>query len=129
VNGYPNTFWGWGGEDDELMLRLKEKKLQLVAPQTGTIYDMEQMSIDTKINFLKAHSEWKCNVKREVLNEHATTWQQNGLNTLKYEIESEIVSEDECVTTLMVDVQLNGHWTDTTFNWQDMKSEPQTHRQ
>ena len=21
INGYPNTFWGWGGEDDELQLR------------------------------------------------------------------------------------------------------------
>lgn len=24
INGYPNNFWGWGGEDDELMKRAQE---------------------------------------------------------------------------------------------------------
>ena len=24
LNGYPNNFWGWGGEDDELMKRVSE---------------------------------------------------------------------------------------------------------
>ena len=23
INGFPNTFWGWGGEDDEMYKRLK----------------------------------------------------------------------------------------------------------
>jgi hypothetical protein len=23
INGFPNNFWGWGGEDDEMMKRLK----------------------------------------------------------------------------------------------------------
>ena len=26
MNGYPNNFWGWGGEDDELMNRAKKVK-------------------------------------------------------------------------------------------------------
>jgi predicted glycosyltransferase involved in capsule biosynthesis len=25
INGYPNTFWGWGGEDDELRRRVMDK--------------------------------------------------------------------------------------------------------
>lgn len=34
TNGFPNNFWGWGGEDDELSLRLKEAALMpLVKPQ------------------------------------------------------------------------------------------------
>ena len=24
MNGYPNNFWGWGGEDDEMFKRLTE---------------------------------------------------------------------------------------------------------
>jgi hypothetical protein len=24
INGFPNNFWGWGGEDDELYKRTKE---------------------------------------------------------------------------------------------------------
>jgi predicted glycosyltransferase involved in capsule biosynthesis len=27
INGFPNNFWGWGGEDDELKLRTKEVNL------------------------------------------------------------------------------------------------------
>jgi N-terminal domain of galactosyltransferase len=120
VNGYPNNFWGWGGEDDELMKRIEDTKLQLISPQTGNVYDMEQMDIDTKVNLLRTHTDWKCNVKTEVLAEHTATWKQNGLNSLHYEIESEMVSQDDFVTTLVVNVQLNNHWTDTKLNWQDL---------
>jgi hypothetical protein len=24
INGFPNNFWGWGGEDDEMIKRVKE---------------------------------------------------------------------------------------------------------
>lgn len=24
INGFPNTFWGWGGEDDEMYSRIVE---------------------------------------------------------------------------------------------------------
>lgn len=24
INGFPNTFWGWGGEDDEMYSRIME---------------------------------------------------------------------------------------------------------
>lgn len=24
INGFPNNFWGWGGEDDELSERIRE---------------------------------------------------------------------------------------------------------
>ncbi len=37
MNGYPNNFWGWGGEDDELRKRLKEVGLSSVAPPVGSI--------------------------------------------------------------------------------------------
>lgn len=30
LNGYPNNFWGWGGEDDELMKRVQKVRLQKV---------------------------------------------------------------------------------------------------
>ncbi len=37
MNGYPNNFWGWGGEDDELLKRLKEVGLSSIAPPVGSI--------------------------------------------------------------------------------------------
>ena len=27
VNGYPNNYWGWGGEDDDFLTRIRVKKL------------------------------------------------------------------------------------------------------
>lgn len=32
TNGYPNMFWGWGGEDDALRNRLKRKKISVFQP-------------------------------------------------------------------------------------------------
>lgn len=29
VNGFSNTFWGWGGEDDDMSMRIKMKGLHL----------------------------------------------------------------------------------------------------
>ena len=29
VNGYSNKFWGWGGEDDDMTNRLKQKNLNI----------------------------------------------------------------------------------------------------
>ncbi len=30
INGFPNNFWGWGGEDDELRERSKEVFLYII---------------------------------------------------------------------------------------------------
>ena len=29
VNGFSNKFWGWGGEDDDISNRLRQKKLYI----------------------------------------------------------------------------------------------------
>ena len=33
INGFPNNFWGWGGEDDEMYRRVKLRKLSIDAPK------------------------------------------------------------------------------------------------
>jgi hypothetical protein len=35
INGYPNTFWGWGGEDDELQKRCEKLDIQWEWPAAG----------------------------------------------------------------------------------------------
>ncbi|KAI9922218.1 hypothetical protein PsorP6_000223 [Peronosclerospora sorghi] len=37
VNGFPNNFWGWGGEDNELYSRVVRKKLKVHAPTRRVI--------------------------------------------------------------------------------------------
>jgi hypothetical protein len=32
VNGFSNSYWGWGGEDDDLSLRLIERQMCIVRP-------------------------------------------------------------------------------------------------
>lgn len=49
------------------------------------ILDMEHMNLQQKLAFLKMHSKWKCMNKRELLAEHETTWQTNGLSDLTYQ--------------------------------------------
>lgn len=87
INGFPNTFWGWGGEDDEMQKRCEKRGLKWEWPREGTIRDLESMTIQEKLGVLKEHKEWKCNLKWEALEEHEKTWQQNGLADLRYKEE------------------------------------------
>uniref|UniRef100_A0A7S4M9S3 WW domain-containing protein n=1 Tax=Odontella aurita TaxID=265563 RepID=A0A7S4M9S3_9STRA len=32
INGYPNTFWGWGGEDDEMQKRCEKTNMKWESP-------------------------------------------------------------------------------------------------
>ncbi|KAF5909542.1 beta-1,4-galactosyltransferase 4, partial [Clarias magur] len=32
VNGFPNTYWGWGGEDDDLRIRVQLQGLKIIRP-------------------------------------------------------------------------------------------------
>lgn len=91
--------------------RLERLGIQFDAPTSGTLKDLEEMDIQTKMNFLRQHKTWKCMVKWELKDEHETTWKQNGLADLKYKVLEE-TSLGVNATKITVDVGLNGtHWT------------------
>jgi hypothetical protein len=112
INGYPNTFWGWGGEDDEMQKRLEKLHIKWEWPSTGSLVDLEDMSLSEKLDFLRSNKEWKCMVKWEALEEHETTWKTNGLADLKYTLlETKALDATKKADKLTVDVRLNGtHW-------------------
>lgn len=118
INGYPNTFWGWGGEDDELQNRCQAIGLKWDWPRNGgTLIDLEAMTLHEKLDFLRQHKEWKCMVKWEALEEHAKTWKQNGLVDLTYKVlettplDGKTPPQSSKATKVTVDIKLNGnHW-------------------
>lgn len=105
----------------------------------GSITDLEDMSLDKKLGFLRTHKLWKCMNKTEVLEENKNSKGQNGLTDLHYQVltkeslisnladvtnnsnscNSKILSGPATVSTstssayiITVDVELNNHWTD-----------------
>jgi hypothetical protein len=82
INGFPNNFWGWGGEDDELLKRTK-KFYNILKPTKGSIQDLENLNITQKMEYLK-ENELKFMKKREALAEHDATWNKNGLSNLNF---------------------------------------------
>lgn len=143
VDGFPNIYWGWGGEDDELRARLKHTHITVESPSKtlpNAIVDLENMDLKQKLAFLKK-TDWKCNVKwevndahkkiRESRSDHPRWW---GLKELDFDIisrddkkflSSSPDGESKC-SIIKVDVHLNyedkektmGHWSNTKMNWQ-----------
>ena len=91
INGYPNNFWGWGGEDDELFNRTN-KFFKIIKAKEGSVRDLEYLNLEEKLEYLK-ENDLKFMKKREALAQHEATWQQNGLNQVN---EITVVKQDSC---------------------------------
>jgi len=95
VNGFPNNFFGWGGEDDELRRRFETvlgkdlKKYVTLAGKKGGLEDLENIKrASDKTKKLKEKNP----VRWEGKARHADTWEDNGLNQTDF---YEILSQDE----------------------------------
>ena len=77
INGYSNDFWGWGGEDDDLYNRIKNKGMKIIRYE-GNI---------TKYKGFK-HKKQKPNPQRYKIMKRGrrTHFQNDGLTTLKYKL-------------------------------------------
>jgi hypothetical protein len=86
INGYPNNFWGWGGEDDALLFRININKVPIFNPNEGEIKDLENLKkIKDKLENLKINNK-KEHLKNEKLVFDMKHWNENGLNNLNYTI-------------------------------------------
>lgn len=88
INGFPNNFWGWGGEDIALSIRMNANKINTILyPEKGSIIDFEEKNnktiniVNNKLKDLK-----KEELKYEKLYIDIDTWKTNGLNSLYYDV-------------------------------------------
>lgn len=99
LNGFPNNFWGWGGEDDELLLRVALTNTKVLVPK-GRVIDLEEdLSATIKQrNQLKniTESQNKENQKYEklALLRRDNQWQREGVNSLIYEVKKRTQKEN-----------------------------------
>ncbi|XP_041808721.1 beta-1,4-galactosyltransferase 4 [Chelmon rostratus] len=77
VNGFSNTYWGWGGEDDDLRIRVQLQKMMIVRPPADVArYTMV---------FHKRDSGNEANKDRmRLLKRAPLVWRKDGLNSCSY---------------------------------------------
>lgn len=86
-NGFPNTFWGWGGEDDALLARARRCGLCPVAV-AGNLTDLERdargqpMDAAAKQAQLRARGA-TCHDRRERVAIDASAWRLDGIGWLR----------------------------------------------
>jgi hypothetical protein len=105
INGYPNNFWGWGGEDDAITNRLFFNGNKIVNyPKIGEVIDIEENKDMKTLNIKeKLKDEVKDKIRYEKLYEDIRSWKKNGVNSLKYDI-LERVEINRNTTQIKVDL-------------------------
>ncbi|XP_067293789.1 beta-1,4-galactosyltransferase 4 [Pseudorasbora parva] len=95
VNGFPNTYWGWGGEDDDLRIRVQLQKMTIMRPSPGVArYTMV---------FHKRDSGNQINKNRmQLLRRTPQMWQKDGLNSCSYKVLS--VDRSTLFVNITVDI-------------------------
>ena len=82
INGYPNNFFGWGGEDDAVFNRLKINNIQvcnLISLDNLVIKEIEHKKTNEIVELVNTQKKYNVtNDKKE--------WQKSGLSNLKYKI-------------------------------------------
>ena len=90
INGYPNNFYGWQGEDENLLLRLYETKKPLYKNKNGSIIDTEITNGMLKTTKEKVEELNKEKEDREKLvyekNVNYKNYKKNGLSNLNYDV-------------------------------------------
>lgn len=88
INGYPNNFWGWGGEDEVIMDRCTRRRIVPYKVTEGSLTDIEKnaegktMGMDAKLAWLKQNAHWKCGDRWERREKDSRTWGMNGVAAL-----------------------------------------------
>lgn len=96
INGFSNTFWGWGGEDDDIYRRITFRGMSISRPDLVTgKYRMIRHTRDLH-NEPNPHNPDKLHFTRFAMN-------KDGMNTLKYTVKK--IEKDVLYTFITVDIE------------------------
>ncbi|XP_053499270.1 beta-1,4-galactosyltransferase 3 [Ictalurus furcatus] len=100
MNGFPNQYWGWGGEDDDIAARVRLSGMKIVRPPVAVgHYKMIKHKGD------KGNEQ---NPRRFDLLKHTRlNWRSDGLNSLTYELLSKEL--EPLYTNLSVNIGEDPH--------------------
>jgi len=110
VNGYPNNYWGWGLEDDQLSLRMSHCGVRTLRPPIGSYVDLDPVNMKTILESrqreeVKKHLPW---YNSEMFRKQGLSldsdWSQNGLRNLDYKLVRRTTSENGCVMHSIVEL-------------------------
>ncbi|XP_071480737.1 beta-1,4-galactosyltransferase 5-like [Diadema antillarum] len=95
INGFPNVYWGWGGEDDEIWNRLKETNLPVSRP-AGPV---------GHYNVIKHHhkSAPQAKDRHVLLDAFRTRYKKDGLSDIVYPVPTYTLNM--LYTNVSVDIQ------------------------
>ena len=79
INGFPNNFWGWGGEDDAVYDRLAKVIDNICVPAKGKITELTHINT-RKLNNKVNPQQWEDRL------ENLKNWKKDGMNSLTYKL-------------------------------------------
>lgn len=88
INGFPNTFFGWGGEDDSLYNRVAFNNIQIYRPYKGSYIlpdhdkpKKEELNVKKQQNILDDLKNWKNNGIKQLENFFINIKEYNNLQS------------------------------------------------
>ncbi|NXN56184.1 B4GT4 galactosyltransferase, partial [Rynchops niger] len=79
VNGFSNSYWGWGGEDDDLRIRVQMQNMKVVRPSAN-------VARYTMIFHKRDHGNEVNQERMKLLRQVSKTWKKDGLNSCSYKL-------------------------------------------
>lgn len=97
INGFPNDYQGWGGEDDEIMRRLETLEIRgkLERKDIDGYTDLEDLTLKRKLEELNKNKKEALNVEKyELVDQHKSTWRNNGISLGKKLLYNEVTKTE-----------------------------------